>query len=314
MANTIEYSQIFMDALDKQMVEGATSGWMEENAGQVKYSGGSQIKIPKISMNGLGDYSRENGFTKGSVTYEYELMELRKDRGITFQLDAMDVDETNFGAAAGNVLGEFQRTKVVPEVDAYRYSTIADLAAKAGNKTEIAITAANILSKLMADIAAVQDAAGSAYEVIITMPVPVAALLDEADGVSRRLDVTDFKQGGMNFRVKSIDGNPIIRVPSVRMKTKYVFYDGRTPSDESESNPTPDQTAGGFAAAADAKSINWLITVRRAPIAVSKTDVTRIFDPMTNQSANAWKIDYRKYHDIWVPDNAMAGVWANIKP
>ena len=47
-------------------------------------------------------------------------------------------------------------------------------------------------------------------------------------------------------------------------------------------------------------------------IGVSKTDVTRIFDPLTNQKANAWKIDYRKYHDLWIPDNAVEGIWVNI--
>ena len=52
--------------------------------------------------------------------------------------------------------------------------------------------------------------------------------------------------------------------------------------------------------------------MRQAPIAVSKTDVTRIFDPMTNQNANAWKIDYRKYHDLWITDNGMEGVLVSV--
>ena len=43
-----------------------------------------------------------------------------------------------------------------------------------------------------------------------------------------------------------------------------------------------------------------------------KTDVTRIFDPMTNQNANAWKIDYRKYHDLWIMDNGMDGVLVSV--
>ena len=65
-------------------------------------------------------------------------------------------------------------------------------------------------------------------------------------------------------------------------------------------------------AAADAKGINWIIMVKQAPVAISKTDVTRIFDPMTNQNANAWKIDYRKYHDLWIADNSMDGVFVNV--
>ena len=73
-----------------------------------------------------------------------------------------------------------------------------------------------------------------------------------------------------------------------------------------------EKAEGGFAAAADAKGINWIIMVKQAPVAISKTDVTRIFDPMTNQNANAWKIDYRKYHDLWIADNSMDGVFVNV--
>ena len=73
-----------------------------------------------------------------------------------------------------------------------------------------------------------------------------------------------------------------------------------------------EKAEGGFAAAADAKGINWIIMVKQAPVAISKTDVTRIFDPMTNQNANAWKIDYRKYHDLWIADNSMDGVFMNV--
>ena len=81
------------------------------------------------------------------------------------------------------------------------------------------------------------------------------------------------------------------------MKTAYVFNDGTT--------------AGGFVADAAAKAINWIISVRRCPIAVSKTDKVRIFTPDTNQKADAWKLDYRKYHDLWVPTNKLNGVWVN---
>ena len=36
--NTMEYAAVFMQELDSQMVECATSGWMEDNAGQVPVS------------------------------------------------------------------------------------------------------------------------------------------------------------------------------------------------------------------------------------------------------------------------------------
>ena len=120
--NTIAYATLFQTALDKQAVAKLTSGWMDANAGQVIYNGGKEVKIPKINMDGLGDYSRAGGFTSGAVTLEYETRTMTMDRGRTFMIDAMDVNESNFVANASNVMGQFQATKVIPEIDAYRYS------------------------------------------------------------------------------------------------------------------------------------------------------------------------------------------------
>ena len=118
--NTLEYAKNFQQSLDKQMLVGATSGWMESNAQNVKYSGGDTVKMPEISIGGLAKYDRDNGFNQGAVTLKYADYKLTQGRGRTFMLDAMDVDESNFVASAGNVMGEFQRTQVIPEVDAFR--------------------------------------------------------------------------------------------------------------------------------------------------------------------------------------------------
>ena len=58
MANTITYAKVFQKELDKQVLEGSTSGWMEENASQVIYNGGNEIKMPTMSLQGLGSYER----------------------------------------------------------------------------------------------------------------------------------------------------------------------------------------------------------------------------------------------------------------
>lgn len=303
MANTIAYATLFQQALDKAATAKLTSGWMEANAGQVIYNGGKEVKIPKISTNGLADYDRSSGFNQGAITLEYETKTMTQDRGRTFMLDSMDVNESNFVANATNVMGTFQATKVVPEIDAYRYSAIASLAITAGVATgDNNITIANVLSLLKADIAAIEDIVGD-IPLVITMATPIASLLDQADKVDKSLDVTDFTRGEISTKVKSLDGHPIIKVPSARMKTAYTFYDGKTSG----------QTAGGFVAASNAKNINWLITPLTAPIAVNKTDKVRIFDPNTNQDADAWKLDYRKYHDLWITDEMIKICRANIK-
>lgn len=303
MPNVLDYAKIFQQQLDKQVVALATSGWMEANAGLVKYNGGNEVKIPVITMDGLGDYDRANGFAEGSVNLTYQTKTLTQDRGRTFMLDRMDVDETNFVATAANVMGEFQRVHVIPEIDAYRYSKIAtDAIANSAAVGGYTPSASDILTKLKEDIYAIYDVAGE-IPLVITMNMTVAAILENSTELAKQLSVIDFQAGEVKTKVRGIDGIPIIKVPSTRMKTKYVFRDGKTSGQE----------AGGFAPDTDAKTINWIICPRTAPIAVSKTDKIRIFEPDTNQKADAWKIDYRKYHDLWIKDNQFAAIRVNIK-
>ena len=133
--NTLATATLFQNTLDKVAVREAVTGWMDANAGQVIYNGGSEVKIPKMSVQGLGDYDRDNGYQQGGVTLEYETRKMTQDRGRKFQLDPIDINENNFVTTAAAVMGEFQRTFVVPEIDAYRISKIATetiVAKKAG--------------------------------------------------------------------------------------------------------------------------------------------------------------------------------------
>lgn len=299
--NSLEYSKIFQHELDQQIVEQSTTGWMEVNSNLIKYSGGNEVKIPTIIMDGLADYDRDLGFVQGSVSLSYKTYQMTQDRGRTFMLDRMDVDETNFITSSGAVMGEFQRLKVIPEIDSYRYSKIAQTAITEGNVSYgYTPSASNILDKLLDDIATVQDKVGESTPLVIIMSIPTAKILNSNDKIIKRLDVTDFKQGNINLKVSSIDGMPILKIPSARLKTEYKFYKGV-------------DDLGGFEADVSAKTINWIITVKRAPIAISKTDKVRIFEPDTNQKADAWKLDYRKYHDLWILASQADGVFVNIK-
>ena len=301
--NTLEMAKIFQQSLDKQMGIEATSGWMESNAQNVKYNGGDTVRMPRISTTGMAKYDRDNGFNQGSVTLTYDDYKLTQDRGRTFHLDSMDVDESNFIATAGNVMGEFQRLQVIPEVDAYRYSRIAALAKGASRTTDgFTPNETNILAQLDKEITDLQDTIGESEPLLILMATPIRTVLNNVKNIERHLDVTQFKAGEINTKVKTYNEIPIFSVPSLRMKTAYVFNDGKTTGQE----------AGGFKADTGAKAINWIIISRRAPIAISKTDKVRIFAPDVNQKADAWKLDYRKFHDLWIPTNKLAGVWANL--
>lgn len=296
--NTLEYAKIFQTELDKKMLETATSAWMESNAGQVKYNGGDEVRIPTISLVGLGDYDRDNGYKQGAVTLGYETRKMTMDRGRAFMLDAMDVDETNFVVAAGMVMGEFQRIEVVPEVDAYRYSAIYK-AAGADHQTTYTAAAASIMDSLDADITAIQDEIGDTEPLVVIISRKVHAILNAAKNVDRYINVAEFQNGAVSTKVKTFNDIPLLDVPSARFKSAYTFDAGAT------------KDSGGFAAADGAVDMNWIVIARRAPIAVSKQDKVRIFTPDTYQNANAWKLDYRKYHDLWIKDNELDAVRVN---
>ena len=95
-------------------IEDATSGWMEANAGQVKYTGGREIKIPTLSTDGLGDYDRSSGYPRGKVSVTYQAKTMTQDRGIQFLLDRIDADESGFIANAAAAMSAFQSENVIP--------------------------------------------------------------------------------------------------------------------------------------------------------------------------------------------------------
>lgn len=300
--NTIAYAQVLQAALDKKAVADLTSGWMDANAGQVKYEGGREIKIPKMSMTGLKDYDRDEGYNIGSITFDYETKTMTMDRGTGFHLDAMAVDESNFVATASTVAGEFQRTKVVPEIDAYRYSRIVALAA--ANKVDYTLDAVTVFDALMEDIAKVKDIVGENEEVVVAISNRAKTQLEKLEKFNKYVSVADFTKGELKTKVKMVNDAALIPVPSARMYDSYIFADGKTDG----------QKDGGFKAAEGAKRINWIVLPKKTPIAVSKQDKVKIIDPDTYQKADAWFVGYRKYHDLWIKDNSLEKIVPNINP
>ena len=308
MPNILEYAEIWTGALDQQAVQVATSGWMEANAAQIQYVGGKKVKVPTMLTTGLGDYTRGTGaanrgkYAKGTVELKYEDYELEADRSAEFAFDRHDVDETAFIVQAPTVMGVFQRENVVPELDAYRYSKIAQLVMALGSaafKSEN-LTDATILEAFLGQIRAMQNKTGVGTDnLVATMPFSVWSLLEIAAKKAMQLLPQTFTQGDLQFEVNSVNGIPIIPVVESRMKTAYTFHDGTTKL--------------GFEPATGAKSINWIIQPRHLPIAISKTDNLKIFTPDINQAGDDWLIQYRKYHDLWMLNNQLDQVVLSVK-
>ena len=110
------------------------------------------------------------------------------------------------------------------------------------------------------------------------------------------------KQGGIDTTVPAIDTDTLlIETADDRMHTAITMYDGKTSTQEK----------GGFVPAG--KQMNFIAIGRTVPIAVTKQDKMKIFTPDQNQDADAWKMNYRRFHDVWTMDNKQEFVYANVK-
>ena len=304
MANLIATATLIQKNLDKAAAQQALTGWMEGNAGKVIYNGGAEVKIPKLDMDGLGDYSRTEGFASGSINFEYETRRMEYDRGRSFSFDELYVDETNFALTAPTVMGEFQRLKVVNEIDATRIAKLSQIAMGVDGDTqaEYGYTPAKttIVNKIKAAIRSIRKAQFKS-ELVCYVTYDVQGLIEDFYG--DKIAVSTFPIGGVDTRVPSIDGVPIVPMIDECMYTKLKFNDGKSSGQEK----------GGFEKASDGKDINFIVMSKEVPIAIQKCDKTRIFSPEVNQKARAWAMDYRKFHDVWVLDNKKKGIFVNIK-
>ena len=91
----------------------------------------ASILVQKMTLDGLSDYSRNSGYTAADCDIAWSTFTMSKDRGARFNIDILDVNEAMISIA--KVQGEFIRTKVVPEVDQYRFKILYD---NAGTKTQ----------------------------------------------------------------------------------------------------------------------------------------------------------------------------------
>lgn len=294
-ANDINYAELFQTVLDEQIVQESVTGWMDANAGQIQYNGGKDVKIPKMTMTGLGDYNRATGYPEGSVNFEYETFTMTQDRGTQFLLDQMDVNETNFVANATRVMTEFQRMFVVPEIDAYRISKIATYGMADGEAEYGYTPAANTIIDALAD--AVEVGGYDSY--ILATPETVKAL-EKQIGANNLSSVT-YSQAGFDQTVPAFNGRPIIKVDPSRMVSAI------------KTNDLANGAGGGWEKGASALDINFIVVPRTTPIAVNKLDELKIFEPAQVQEYSGWLIDYRRYHDLWVMDNKAKEIFVNVK-
>ena len=290
MPNSIALAEKFLPILDGiYKRESLTARLLGANA-LIRFDGANKVSIFKTELDGLADYSRANGFVNGSVTAGWESYTLSKDRGVGLGVDRMDNEET-LGMAFGTLAGEFMRTKEIPELDAYRFAKMAS--ANGITSASAAITVGTT------DVPGLIDAAEQAMG---DDEVPYEGrilFVSEKAYAGLKAKITRYlrNEGEVQRNVEMYNDMEVVRVPQSRFNTAVTLYDGTTNF--------------GFAPTAGGYKINFMIVHPSAVLPIVKHDIVRIFSPDEYQQADKWVFQTRVYHDLFVLDQKVKGIYCH---
>ena len=275
MANNINLVTKFQPLLDEVYQEASLTGDLENSA--VKFDGSKTVKVLKLTVPPLGTYTRNSGYTSGDVTADWEAFTLNQDRGTEFSVDAMD-DEETLSMTFGNASSEFIRLSVTPQVDAYRFATIASTEGVSGADAAITTGDAAIKAINAAMTKMDEDEVPTEGRILYITPT-LKRLIDELDSYKSKQCLANISK--------------IVQVPQKRFFSAVKI-------DEN-----------GFAKADGAVNLNFILLDPKAAFAVAKHKKLKVFDPDTNQKGDDYLFQYRLYHDMFVYPQKVAGVYVH---
>ena len=288
MANSIALSKIYTNLLDEVYKNSALTAVLESDASLARAgANANEIVIPKLSMSGLADEKRNSGYVNGDVTLNWETVQFNYERGRMFQVDDMDNEETQ-NIAFGRLAGEFIRTKVVPELDAFRFAKYAAVTG-AGTATGTLATGADVIAALRTAISAMDEAEVPMEDRHLFITPTLLGLVED-------LDTSKSKEVLSRFAT-------ITKVPQTRFYSAIKLNDGTSSGEE----------AGGYVKASGAVDLNFEIIHKPATLQFTKHAVPKIISPEQNQDADAWKYGYRNYGLCDTYENKAAGIYVHKK-
>ena len=210
--NNIELVTKYLPLLDEVYKEASKTSILEGDEVTVKKGSNGEIKIAKLDMDGLGNFSRNDGYTKGSTSFVWETIKYDKERSQDLRIDRLDNDEA-LETPFAKLSGEFIRTKVVPETDAAR---IAKICSTEGitTKAEKLSNGSEVISALRACSNAMDEAEVPTESRILFITPTLRTSIDDLDTTQSRAVLSKFSS--------------IIEVPQTRMYTAITLNDGTT--------------------------------------------------------------------------------------
>ena len=337
MANSIALFKKYVDLLDEVYKVSAKTSVLDMDSSLVQAgANANEITIPKMSMDGLADYSRSSGYVGGDVDLTYETVKFNYYRGRKFSFDAMDNEETA-GIAFGKLSSEFIRTKVVPELDAVRFATYAGVEGIGEAKENLTSGGEVVLAAVTAANNAMDEAEVDADGRYLFITPTLHNLINAVDSykskamLDRFAAVIDVPQSRFYTAVALMDGktgdeksggykkaDAVYEVTASQpadWSTNYKSYFTKSGNDYTavSGGSAPSWTAGTYykQVSAGGAAINFMIVQKSAAIQYSKHTVNKVFTPDENQDSDGWVFCYRAYGLTDAYENRAAGIYCS---
>ena len=288
MPNNITLFKKYITLLDEVYKAASKTSILDGDSTLVKAgANANEIIIPKIEMDGLAEYSRNDGYVHGNVTITNETVQFNYDRGRKFTVDAMDNEETA-GIAFGKLSSSFIREKVVPEMDAFRFAKYASIPNISSSTGELADGNAVLAALVAAQSKMDEDEVPGENRILFITPSNYNAV--------HAVDTTKSREVLASFA-------KIIKVPQSRFYTAIELLDGTS----------DDELAGGFKKAEGAADINFMIVHKPAVLQYPKHTVNKVIAPAENQTSDGYLFFYRAYGLVDAYENKAAGIYMHKK-
>ena len=310
-------------AWDEVYVAEARSSILDGEKDFLKFTGTKTVKVAKFMGAGLKDYGRANvpvsgdyaagsatpyaagegyGYPEGDIAVVWEEFTLRVDRAIQLRIELMDDEETD-GLAVAMALKETNRVNVVPEVDAYVFSKLAEYAGTV-NSTAIADPVAGQLGytlngpiyHLNLAFETLDNAEVPAERQVIFCSTSFRNKLRNTNELIRTIDASEFK-GNISFKIEEYEGRKLITVPNSRFRTMIKLLNSGN---------------GGYTWDTGNKQIDFIVCDPSKVAHVVKYEHVKTFGPGVVQDFDGYKVNVRIYHDLFVLDNKRIGVYAHV--
>jgi hypothetical protein len=292
MTQSIDLATKFQPILDEVYKRESLTAILDAQTKPVDFAGANVVKIFKTDPIGLGTYSRASGYPKGQMVGTWETLTLSTERGREFSIDRMD-DEESLGMAFGTLVSEFFRTEVAPELDAYRFAKYAGWSG-IDTVAGATLTSGTVLAAIDAAALSMDNNEVPQEGRLLFVSPTVNSYIRAA--VTRMLG----NESAADRRLGALDGMRIIQVPQGRFYTTCSLDAGAAVD------------AGGYTTGG--KGINFMMMDPKAVLQVTKHANLKIFQPEENQTMDAYKVQYRLYHDAFVYTQRPLGVYLHKLP